>query len=387
MYSLETVIEENIAVALGSSAESYRQRGDLKMSKKLYREALKVREALSVLDKSYFQPLVVETLERLAVLSVEENQYAEAIGYYRRAMEGLEELARVLPQRYTQRLIKGYTTVGDLYRKSLQYREAERFYQKVITLYQGFTPEELEATRLKRLHLYLNYALVLRQRNQFDLTKEAYMGALNIYGTLIEEGSSQYREEMATTLFDLGTLYFEHHRQNKAGEVFLLVLEMLLSLPESGQRNYPILAKSFYLLAQIYTAQLEYVDGVAAYRESLKYYIALADEQPLVYGTTVAEVFADLARCYDQQDKKMLAQHFQEKVILLYTELNHYHQFKYDFELAQSIVQQVDAYGAHTIWLHQAVGILMRHEGNSNAQALLDRIHTLREKRCVTIKG
>ncbi len=381
MYSLETVINENIAVALGSSAENYRKRGDFAMSKKLYLEALRVRETLSCMDKGYFQPLVVETLKRLGKLSMEENNHDEAINYYQRAIEGLEEIYSLLPQRYGTQLIYLYTRLGNLYRKSLEYASAADAYEKSLSLYAQRTTKELQGEERRLLNLYLQLALVLDKQKDFERTKKAYMGALSIYGTLLEEGSNLYREEMASTLFDLGVLYFRNQRKNKAGEVFLLVLEMVLSLPQEGLAHYKILGKSFHYLGQIYTTQLEYIDGMVAYREALKYVIELAEEKPLVYGRWVAKIFIDMARSYKQQNKRDLAQHFQAKAITLYRELNHYHQFQYDFELAQTVITMVEEYGGHTLWLYHAQGVLRRDPQNTRATTLLDRIERIREER------
>jgi len=384
MYNLETIIEENIAKALINSADSYREQGKFKMSKRLYLKALKLREGLSLTNQIYYQPLIAETLNSLAVISQEENRYDLAIEYHLGAIFMIEELFSITPlESYVYLLAKSYTDIAHLYRRGHQYSKSEFFYNEALKFYKKLPEERFSQSQIQRLNIYNHLSVICNAKNSFQETKDAYMGALNIYTHLVNEESDVYRDELATLLFDLARLYFKHEQKNRAGEIYLKAVEILLYLSQKDDKRYrEILAITFHDLAQIYTSQLEYANALSAYRASLKYYIALVEENPLKYSPSLATVFQNLALFYKRQNKIDLAQYFHLKVIESYTDLAHYNESSYSLKLVSAIIDGVIYYQQHTLFLYQAEVILKSHkEEEEKKMELFKRIDSLREER------
>ena len=384
MYNLETIIEENIAKALINSADSYREKGKFKMSKRLYLKALKLREGLSLTNQIYYQPLIAETLNSLAVVSQEENRYDLAIEYYLGAIFMIEELFAITPfESYVHLLAKSYTDIANLYRREHKYSKSEFFYNEALKFYKKLPEESFVQSKIQRLNIYHHLSVICNEGNRFQETKDAYIGALDIYSRLVNDESDNYRDELATLLFDLAQLYFNHEQKNRAGEVYLKTVEILLYLSQKDSNRYrEMLAITFHHLAQIYTSQLEYSNALSAYRESLKYYIGLAEENPTKYSPYIATVFQNLALFYKRQNKIDLAQYFHLKVIESYTDLAHYNESIYSLKLVSSIIDGVIYYQQHTVFLYQAEVILKNHRDEEDKKIELSkRIESLREER------
>ena len=384
MYNLETIIEENIAKALINSADSYREKGKFKMSKRLYLKALKLREGLSLTNQIYYQPLIAETLNSLAVVSQEENRYDLAIEYHLGAIFMIEELFSITPlESYVYLLAKSYTDIANLYRREHKYSKSEFFYNEALTFYKKLPEEAFSQSKIQRLNIYHHLSVICNEENRFQETKDAYIGALDIYTHLVNDESDDYRDELATLLFDLAQLYFNHEQKNRAGEVYLKTVEILLYLSQKDSNRYrEMLAITFHHLAQIYTSQLEYSNALSAYRESLRYYIGLAEDNPTKYSPYIATVFQNLALFYKRQNKIDLAQYFHLKVIESYTDLAHYNESIYSLKLVSSIIDGVIYYQQHTVFLYQAEVILKNHRDEEDQKIELSkRIESLREER------
>ena len=381
MYNLETIIEENIAKALNSAADSYKNKGELKMSKKLYLEALKLREALSKIDKTYYQPLVAETFNSLALVCKEANEYDLAIRYYKKSIFSIRKLFKN-DLRYTSLLAVKYTDIANLYRRDYKYAQAEFFYNQALKTYKELPKEDFDKSQIKILNIYNYLSIICNEKNKFQETRESYLGALKIYQNLVNESSQKYQPELAMTLYSLADLYFKNNRENKAGEVYILALEILLYLEQKEPKKYKeTLALTFHHLAQIYTTQHEYPDALSAYRESLNHYIELAEEEPTKYGPKVAILFKNLASFYKEQNKKDLAEYFYLRLVELYGELHHYNESAYGLKLASSIIDGVTYYHQHTLTLYQAESIINGCKDNIQVDELSEKIYCLRQER------
>jgi tetratricopeptide (TPR) repeat protein len=383
MYNLETIIDENIANSLSDLADTYREKGRPKMAKKLYLNALKLRERLSIVKEDYYQSLVAKTLNSLAVVSIEENRYNLAIEYYLASIGITELLFNNAPEKkYIKRLIKSYTEIANIYRREHDYEKSEFFYNEALKNYQKLPKEDLKKYQIKVLNIYNHLSVICNAENKFEATKNAYLGALEIYRSLVNEESNCYRDELGTVLFELAFLYFNNNQQARAEEIYLWTLEILLSLAQKDSNRYrEMLAVTLHNLAQIYSTKLEYSNGLSAYRESLKYYIALAGENPIKYSPYMALIFKGLASFYKKQNKMELAQYFHFKAVDSYIELVHYNESGYALKLVSSIIDGVTDYKQHTLSLYQAEAILKSYKEEKEGVLLLEKIDTIREER------
>jgi len=370
MYKFKRIAGEQIARSLCRSAKAHREKNNLEMSEKLYLEALKWREELWTRDKEYYLPLMAQTLANLAVVSKERNNYLSAKSYYKKSIYMGEKLSII----HVEALAKNYANLADLYRREYDYEEAKVYYTKALSL-----PEGLSQNR--ELNVYNHLAIVCKELNLYKETKEAYIGALTIYKSLVSDESDEYREELATTLYKLGALYFKNRRFNRAGEVYLFALELLLYLDDLEPNRYSdMCAMIFYRLGKIYTSQLEDANALASYRTALNYYISMAEKNPLKYAPYVAKVFSDLAVFHKVQNKMDSAQYFHLKAIDIYMELTHYNESKFALELVASLIDGVVNYGQHTLSLYQAEIILEEYSEEQTGDELLEKIHSIREE-------
>ena len=370
MYDLKKDLGENIAKGLCTRAERQREKNNLEEAEKLYLEALKWREELLVRDKKYYLPLIAKTLDALAVVTKESNEYAASMEYYKKSIS----IRKMLPDEHKVQLAQRYADLADLCRREANYDEAKEYYNKALYVDGGLS--------LKRvLNIYNHLGIICNADNQYKEAKAAYMGALSIYKSLVSDESDEYREELALKLFELGSLYFKHQRQNSSKEVYLFALELLLYLDDLEPNRYSdMCAIIFHRLGTIYTAQLEYGDALASYRTSLKYYVAMAEEDPLKYGAFVARVFNDLASLSKKQNKMESAQYFHLKAVDIYLNLMHYNESAYALILASTIIDGVLDYGQHTLSLYQAELILEEYYEEKRGDDLLGKIHSIREE-------
>jgi len=370
MFENARVIGEKIAQSLCKSAEDYRAKNSFDMSEKLYLESLKWREELWTTDKEYYLPLMAQTFDALAVLAKEGNYYTKALKYYKKSIYIGETLSIV----HVEELARSYADLADLYRRDYKYAEAKVYYTKALSL-----PDGLSQNR--ELNVYNHLAIVCKEMNLYKETKEAYISALTIYKSLVNDESDDYREELATTLYELGALYFKNRRFNRAGEVYLFALELLLYLDDLEPNRYSdMCAMIFHRLGKIYTSQLEDANALASYRTALNYYIAMAEKNPLKYAPNVAKVFSDLAVFHKEQNKMDAAEYFHLKAIDIYMELTHYNESKFALELVASIIDGVVNYGQHTLSLYQAEIILEEYNEEEKGDELLEKIHSIREE-------
>jgi len=119
---------------------------------------------------------------------------------------------------------------------------------------------------------------------------------------------------------------------------------------------------------------------LSSYRTALKYYVAMAEDEPLKYGSYVATVFKSLASLHKKQDNMEAAQYFHLKAVDIYWSLTHYNEFEYALVLASTIIDGVNYYEQHSLSLYEAELLLEEYYEEKKGDELLDKIHHIREE-------
>ncbi len=377
MYNMETILEEIMIKTLTQSADKFMEEGDYEQAKRMFFNALRLSEKLVENSEEKFLPLVSQISNSIAVMYEEVNIYDLAIKYYRRAISIDKKIEVDL-----EKIANSYLALGNLCRRDFRYEDAERYYTKALNIYLDLPVSKADSVETKVLNIYHHLSIICSAMGKVQETKDAYMNLLNIYKDLVTDEDDNHKPELAMVLFNLGTLYFKHNRRNKASEVYLFALELLLYLDSKDTHNVykEKIAHTLHNLGQIYTEQLDYPAALSAYREALNHFIDLADGNPSRYGSEVALVFKNLASFYRQQNRMDLAEYFHLRQIELYRELNYYNDSTYDFVLASALIEGVEYYGQHSITLYEAEAILRHYEDEMQVEEVLEKISILREE-------
>ena len=123
------------AATLNNLAILQKDSNDYEGAEKGYREALEIRRDLALSNPQTYLPYVAGTLNNLAILQQASNDYEGAEKGYREALEKYRELARSNPQTYLPDVAMTLNNLAVLQKASNDYEGAEKGYREALEKY------------------------------------------------------------------------------------------------------------------------------------------------------------------------------------------------------------------------------------------------------------
>lgn len=204
-----------------------------------YRKALEIYESLLKADPQKYRPLVAATLNNLAVVQIQLEDYDKALENYQRTLEAYEILSEEKPTVFIPYLAATYSNIGILLADQMkQYPEAYGANKKAIEYYSGLAKNAPDKFTHYLATAYHNAGIYTLETDSWTRAEDDLAKALSIRKTLAGNQKAVFGPDYNATALNLLEFYqrmLEEERrleyQSKGRELLEEMEGFLDSLP------------------------------------------------------------------------------------------------------------------------------------------------------------
>ncbi len=234
--------EPNVAVTLNNLAILYKNTQQFTESEAMYKEALETYRRLAKSNPQAYEPYVAGTMSNLANLYSDTQRLTESEAMYKEALEIYRRLANSNPQAYEPYVALTLNNLASLYRKTQQSTESETMYKEALEIRRRLAKSNPLAYEPDMALTLNNLAILYMDTKQFTESEAMYKEALEIRRRLANANPQAYESKVAVTLFNIGLLYKKQGDYTQALEYFGKALAIYEKVYGSEHR-YTKLAK------------------------------------------------------------------------------------------------------------------------------------------------
>jgi tetratricopeptide (TPR) repeat protein len=188
-------------------ARGYHYLGSNRLAEELLCKALNAYRELAASNPQTYLPDVAMTLNNLANLQSDRNDYESAEKGYREALQIRRELASSNPQTYLPYVAGTLNNLAVLQSDRNDYESAEKGYREALQIRRELASSNPQ-TYLPYVAGTLNNLAVLQSdRNDYESAEKGYREALQIRRELASSNPQTYLPYVAGTLINIGLLY------------------------------------------------------------------------------------------------------------------------------------------------------------------------------------
>lgn len=292
--------EIKLASIMSNLANLYQQTDRLKESEKLYHKALEMERRLLPTNPKLCEPELALTLSNLGSLHLNySNRYTEAVPPLEEAFEIYKRLAQLEPESYGEKLSISKFNLANVYFKSEKIKESLPFWVDILDEFGKLANDN--PNKYKRYYEDVNdfvkdlapwlvsEAEDLKNEKKYEESEAYYKNALDMYRWFAKSDPKTYEPEIATTLNDLGVLYYQTQRYTECETAYKEALEIKRRITKKGQTEKEgSMAATLNNLGYVYLKTQRYQESETYYLEALEIYRRLAQQDLLEYGPRLA---------------------------------------------------------------------------------------------------
>ena len=230
-------------------AQAFEYFGDMGKAFALYEKTLNSYRDLAETNPQTYLPDVAMTLNNLANLQFDKNDYAGAEQGYREALQIRRDLAKTNPQTYLPDVAMTLNNLAVLQKAKNDYARAEQGYREALQIGRDLAKTNPQ-TYLPYVATTLNNLAVLQKaKNDYAGAEQGYREALQIRRDLAKTNPQTYLPNVAMTLINLGWFYHDAVTdKQKSLESASKALRIILPLVEKLPYTQPYAASALNLL-------------------------------------------------------------------------------------------------------------------------------------------
>ena len=255
----------------------------------LYEETLKIYRDLAEINPQFYLPDVAGTLNNLALLHRDINEFQQAKSEYTESLKIYRDLAEISPQFFQPDVAATLNNLANLYSAKNEQDQAEAEYVEALKIYRSLAQVNQQAY-LPYVALTLNnLANIHSAKNELHQAESEYNESLKIYQGLAEKKPQTFRWNVADTLNNLGILHYYKNELHQAELEFAEALKIYTDLAMVNSPTFvPKVALMLNNLANVHSAKNELHQAELEYAEALKIRRYLAEVNPQTYLPEVA---------------------------------------------------------------------------------------------------
>ena len=238
---------------------------------------------------------IYDALFEYAYFCASQNNHQEAIDYYNRALQLIDEDTDKDSENYQHKRAAMLNNLGNLYRDTQRLTESETAYQEALEIHRRLVrvnPQAYEPDVARTLN---NLGNLYYSTQRFAESEAAYQEALEIRRGLAKANPQAYEPDVAGTLNGLGSLYKGTQRLAESEAAYLEALEIRRRLARANPQAYePDVARTLNNLGNLYRDTQRLTESETAYQEALEIYRRLAKDTPQAYEPDVAGTLNNL---------------------------------------------------------------------------------------------
>jgi len=283
-------------------------------------------EKIYIIDYGY---KIAVTLNNLALLESRNNHFNKARQYYLEALKKLEIFEKsknLLPDSYEIFKAGLITNFANLIKAdNNDYKRAKEYYFEALDIYKKINLKNCEDSFPYISRTLNDLANLEADNNEQSLAKDHYCEALRLNRILAKKNSYAHDLELAISLNNLGLIEAEMQEYSSAREYYLEALNLYIKLQKrnSGAHNWDM-AMTLNNLANLEADNNDYIKSKDYYLKALKLFRELFEENSTAYNPSLAMVLNNLGNLeskfeqYNQASKHYVeALELRKKLLLL----------------------------------------------------------------------
>ena len=272
----------HVATTLNNLAVLHDDLNQFSAAEKEYNEALDIRRKLAKDNPNAYLPDVAMTLNNLAALHCNLNHFEAAEDEYKEALETYRKLAKDNPNAYLPYVAGTLNNLAVLHRNLNKYPAAEIEYKEALETYRKLAKDNPDAY-LPDVAMTLNNLAVLHYNlSQYPAAEKEYKEALETYRELAKDNPDAYLPNVANTLNNLAVLHENLNQYLAAEEEYKEALDIRRKLAKVNPDAYlGDVADTLYNMALLMMKDGQRKEEAKqACQESLDLYTAMAKKAP-----------------------------------------------------------------------------------------------------------
>jgi tetratricopeptide (TPR) repeat protein len=260
------------------------------------------------------------TLNNLAVLHQNQNEYEKASKEYTETLEIYRNLTKDNPQAYLPDVARTLNNLAVLHWNQNEYEKASEEYTEALAIRRNLAKDNPQAYLPDVAKTLNNLAVLHWNQNEYEKASKEYEEALEIRRNLAKDNPQAYLSDVAMTLNNLAILHWNQNEYEKASKEYTEALKIYRNLAKDNPRAYlPDVAMTLNNLAILHWNQNEYEKASKEYTEALKIYRNLYEQMPNAYAPYLANTLINLAVLYQESlpEREKSFAYIAEAVILL----------------------------------------------------------------------
>ena len=295
---------EDQAGTLNNLAALHSEKNEYETAEREYSEALGIYKDLAAANPAVYHPYVAMVLNNLANLHSEKNEHETAEREYSEALTIRRDLAAANPAVYQPDMAMVLNNLANLHSKKNEYETAEREYSEALGIYKDLAATNPAVYQPDVAMALNNLAALHSEKNEYQTAEREYSEALGIYKDLAAANPAVYQPDVAMTLYNLANLHSKKNEYQTAEREYSEALGIYKYLAATNPAVYqPDVAMVLNNLAALHSEKNEYQTAEREYSEALGIYKYLAATNPAVYQPDVAMVLNNLAELHSEKNE------------------------------------------------------------------------------------
>jgi len=239
----------DVAGTLNNLAILQSDKNDYAAAEVGYNEALAAYRQLAAKNPDAYLPYVATTLNNLAALHYDKNDYAAAEVGYNEALAIRRQLAAKNPDAYLPYVAMTLNNLANLQADKNDYAAAEAGYNEALAAYRQLAAKNPDAYLPNVAMTLNNLAILQKAKNSYVNAETGYSEALAAYRQLATKNPDAYLPYVAMLLVNMGILYQETPISNQEQSLAMVreALPMLLSFAD----KLPLMRKNLDIALEI----------------------------------------------------------------------------------------------------------------------------------------
>lgn len=358
----------NYAGTLYNLANLYKRVGRFDESKENFRLAVKYFTELSGRNRDAYDPLLAMIYVDFAVLYRMGNSYRKSIDMSLEALAKYRVLTSRNPLAFNPNLATTLSNLGITYTITEQYQEAEKYLSESLEIRKSLARKAPRIYNGQLATTYRQLGRVCSMTGRYEQAETFTMMAYELFKELSE------KQQMITTLDDMGSLYTFQRKYEKSIEMYKQALDGYKDTDLTIKGNERDYANILQNMGLAYFYLHKYDDSVTALLEADSIMTDISHQNPEYYAEDVARIAYNLGRSLYMSGEFESALPYIQKAVDTYRWLEQQSSHKYSSLLAYTLVEQGLVNGK----LHQdekmeacykeAIGIYIKQEKSISEQ-------------------
>lgn len=312
-----------------------------------YGEALAIFQKLAEKNPEKYSGDFAELLRRLADYHSDKLHFDEAEKEYRECLEIFRKLMQEKPEVYS------YDFAGTLYNRARlhselgKYEDAENEYSEALPIFRKLAENNPQMHKKTLATFFIGYASFLSERqSEYNEALSKYNEAVSILRGLAGANPTSYNFDLASCLYDTGTIYCRQKNYPVAQSMLSEALAIYRGLATTNPRKYKEqIADSLRHLAEIHCNCGQATSAYSEYKKALSLYRELAVLTPVKHDSSIAKVLREIGEILLSRKQFKEAENNFSEALAIYRNLDEKKPGAFSSDIELCLRRLADYYG------------------------------------------